>query len=106
MDVDLDPCIGFEFFYHTGTRRRGHTVVEPNALSQARKIFRRWTAAEFGSVNFADAEAWMRQAQCQLAIIGEQQQAGRIVVKSSDWEDSASFAEPGKVRCDIRAMLW
>src|SRR6185503_8019309 len=69
------------------------------------KIVWRRTTAELHSINFAYAEARMREAERQVTVVGEEQKPSRIVIEPADGKDPAFLTEPGEIRRDVRPML-
>ena len=72
----------------TDLRRRGHAVVELDALAEpAQRAPRRDVASHLGEVLLLDAEARMGQPVGEVAVVGEQQQALGVDVEPADRED-------------------
>jgi hypothetical protein len=57
---------------------------KPNAFGQPRDQFRARKTGDEGAIDLLDAIARMCQPVCQLAVIGQDQEAGAILVQSAD----------------------
>jgi hypothetical protein len=61
------------------------------------EIFFRWAGAQFYPVDFLHAKARMCEPQCQLAIVGQEQNTGRIVIEPPDRENAAFFTQASQI---------
>ncbi len=100
VDRDLE-CVGLDPRH---PRRRRHPVLEPDAAAQRLQrplVHRR--AADDGTVGLVDLEARVRQPVGEVAIVGQQDQAGRVGVQSADRIEPLSRVDE---RDDGPAPLW
>ena len=80
------------------SRRRGHAVVELDALAQAPERARRRHALDLGEVLLLHAEARMGEPVGELAVVGEEQQALGVAVEPADGEHPRLVRAPGRRR--------
>ena len=89
VDAELD-CAGAE---PAGLRGRGRAVVELDAGRAAleRIVFR--VALDLGLVDLLDLVARMREPVRELAVVREQQRAGRVGVEAADGDDARGVVD-------------
>jgi hypothetical protein len=71
---------------HLNPGRRGERIVEHHAISPLAQCIRHRRLVEQCAILLFDLVAGMRQALCQLAVVGQQQQPLAVVVEPADRE--------------------
>src|SRR4051812_46792994 len=79
--VDDDLQLGAEAL---DARRRGRAVVELDAVAQAPEVILGRASADAGAVGLGNLEARMGQAVRELAVVGQQDQAGALGIQAPD----------------------
>lgn len=71
--------------------RAGRAVVgQRDALTQAPDVARIEAAGDRGAIRFLDAESRMKEAMRKVAVVGQEQRAGGVIVQPPDRNDACS----------------